>query len=56
LLALVALDHGIGRQPRLNTFVGGKIRDKGCPPEEVAEAVALLRLADDVIRGRESWE
>lgn len=24
--------------------------------EEVAEAVALLRQADDVIRGRESWE
>src|SRR5215510_6698872 len=33
-----------------------KLRDKGYPPEEVAEAVALLRLADDVIRGRESWE
>lgn len=33
-----------------------KLRDKGYPPTEVAEAVALLRLADDVIRGRESWE
>ncbi len=33
-----------------------KLRDRGYPPEEVAEAVALLRLADDVIRGRESWE
>jgi pimeloyl-ACP methyl ester carboxylesterase len=33
-----------------------KLRDKGYPPEEVAEAVGLLRLADDVIRGRESWE
>jgi pimeloyl-ACP methyl ester carboxylesterase len=33
-----------------------KLRDKGYPQEEVAEAVALLRLADDVIRGRESWE
>jgi uncharacterized protein len=33
-----------------------KLRDKGYPPEEVAEAVALLRLADNVIRGRESWE
>ncbi len=33
-----------------------KLRDKGYPPAEVAEAVALLRLADDVIRGRESWE
>jgi len=33
-----------------------KLRDSGYPPEEVAEAIALLRLADDVIRGRESWE
>ena len=33
-----------------------KLQDKGYPPEQVAEAVALLRLADDVIRGRESWE
>lgn len=33
-----------------------KLKDKGYPPEQVAEAVALLRLADDVIRGRESWE
>ena len=33
-----------------------KLRDKGFPPEQVAEAVALLRLADDVIRGRENWE
>lgn len=33
-----------------------KLRDKGYPPAEVADAVALLRQADDVIRGRESWE
>jgi pimeloyl-ACP methyl ester carboxylesterase len=33
-----------------------KLRDKGYPATEIAEAVALLRLADDVIRGRESWE
>jgi len=33
-----------------------KLRDKGYPPEDVAEAVSLLKLADDVIRGRESWE
>jgi len=33
-----------------------KLRDKGYPPEEVAEAVALLRQADNVIRGGESWE
>jgi uncharacterized protein len=33
-----------------------KLQDKGYPREQVAEAVALLRLADDVIRGRESWE
>jgi len=32
------------------------LRDRGYPPEEIAEAVALLRLADDVIRGRERWE
>jgi pimeloyl-ACP methyl ester carboxylesterase len=33
-----------------------KLQDKGYSQEQVAEAVALLRLADDVIRGRESWE
>src|SRR4030095_4495013 len=33
-----------------------KLRDKGYPQDQVTEAVALLRLADDVIRGRESWE
>ena len=33
-----------------------KLRDKGYASEEVAEAVALLRQADDVIRGRESWQ
>ena len=33
-----------------------KLQDKGYAPEQVAEAVALLRLADDVIRGRASWE
>jgi pimeloyl-ACP methyl ester carboxylesterase len=33
-----------------------KLRDRGYPPAEVGEAVALLRLADDVIRGREGWE
>jgi uncharacterized protein len=33
-----------------------KLKDKGFPPDQVAEAVNLLRMADDVIRGRVTWE
>ena len=33
-----------------------KLRDRGFPENEITEAVALLKLADEVIRKREAWE
>ena len=33
-----------------------KLRDRGFPENEITEAVALLKLADEVIRKRETWE
>jgi len=33
-----------------------KLIDRGFSPAQVGEAIALLRLADDVIRGRAQWE
>lgn len=33
-----------------------KLRDRGFPEDQISEAVALLKMADDVIRKRVSWE
>src|SRR5215831_10596603 len=33
-----------------------KLRDRGFPENEITEAVALLKLADEVLRKREAWE